>query len=632
MLYLNRLFAQGLELTADTMDAVGGIREKIRAATGTVGRRRLRPTGRFVPPPPSLTVGEGEALDVWGFEDTKFEVAETGHVRLTGSRYDLCGEDLPSLLPWIQDVIQVEIDPTDVFESSYPPSIPKTRKNDAFLEAVKDILGPEQIETDAKSRLRHGHGHTQEEMFTIKHGRIDRIPDLVVYPVEEDEVASLVELAGKTDVCLIPYGGGTNVTDALRCPKNEKRMIVSVDMRRMNRILWIDPTNQLACIQAGAVGRHIQTQLSQFGFTMGHEPDSVEFSTLGGWIATHASGMKKNKYGNIEDIVMDVSVVTHSGLLSRTQVAPRESAGIDARKMVLGSEGNLGIITSAVVKLFPLPEAQRYGSVLFKTFEDGVSFLYDLTRSGTPPASVRLVDNLQFQFSMALKPAATGWRARKSQIEKLFVTKLKGFDPDKMVACTIVFEGTTEEVTAQEERVYRIAARHGGMKAGGANGERGYQLTFGIAYIRDFVMNHYVLGESFETSVAWSDVETLCRNVKERVYREHEARRLPGRPFVTCRVTQVYQTGVCVYFYLAYHFKGVENPSQVYSELEHAARDEILRSGGSVSHHHGIGKLRKGFLPRVMSKATLDWNKQLKSAVDPGNIFGAGNQDINRKR
>src|SRR5262245_50613578 len=148
----------------------------------------------------------------------------------------------------------------------------------------------------------------------------------------------------------------------------------------MDRILWIDPVNLMACIEAGAVGRTLQAQLAEHGYTMGHEPDSVEFSTLGGWIATHASGMKKNRYGNIEDIVLDATVVTPLGTLCRPEPGPRESAGLDPRRWLFGSEGTLGIITKAVVKLFPLPELQRYDAVLFPDFAEGVAFLYDLTR------------------------------------------------------------------------------------------------------------------------------------------------------------------------------------------------------------------------------------------------------------
>jgi alkyldihydroxyacetonephosphate synthase len=497
-----------------------------------------------------------------------------------------------------------------------------------FLSDIEKFLAANQIDTTGEIRLRHGHGHTQEEMYAIKYTELGRIPDLVVYPENDEQVRSLIEAGKKHDVSLIPYGGGTNVTDALRCKADEQRTIVSVDMRRMNRILWVDRDNMMACIQAGAVGRHILSELKKQGLTMGHEPDSVEFSTLGGWIATNASGMKKNRYGNIEDLVLDVTVATAAGTLQRTSASPRESVGLDLRRLMFGSEGTLGIITSAIVKVFPLPEAQKYGSVLFPTFEDGFKFMWDLTRESTPPASVRLVDNLQFQFGLALKPKSAGLSVMKSKVEKFFVTKIKGFHPYKMVACTLVFEGTKAEVEQQQHAVYKIAARHGGMKAGAENGRRGYQLTYSIAYIRDFLMNYYIIAESFETSVAWTEALALCRNVKRRLEEEYKRRGLPGKPFVTARVTQVYRTGVCIYFYFGFYYEGIEHPHEVYLELENIARDEILKSGGSLSHHHGIGKLRRGFLPRIMSDTALQLKREVKKSLDPRNVFGAGNQDL----
>ena len=123
----------------------------------------------------------------------------------------------------------------------------------------------------------------------------------------------------------------------------------------------------------------------------------------------------------------------------------------------------------------------------------------------------------------------------------------------------------------------------------------------------------------------------VCNNVRQRLFEEHSKRNLPGKPFISCRVTQVYPTGVCIYFYFAYYFKGVDNPSEVFSEMEHAARDEVLKSGGSLSHHHGIGKIRRDFLPQVMSPGMLEWQRQIKTAVDPGNVFGAGNQAFDGK-
>ncbi|HEY9385228.1 MAG TPA: FAD-binding oxidoreductase [Gemmatimonadales bacterium] len=582
--------------------------------------------GRIIPPPRARRPGDEESPDVWGFHDSAFTLCPNGSVLLTGSRYPVSGVELPDLLPWMRRVLAVELPPGDTHDSQYPPSLPPPRSNPGFVREATELL-PEHAMADAPEvRLRHGHGHTLEEMYLIKYGRIERVPDLVVYPETEAQVAALVAAAARHDVCLVPYGGGTNVTDALRCPAEEERMIVVLDLARLDRILWIDPVNLMACIEAGAVGRHLHDQLAEYGFTLGHEPDSVEFSTLGGWIATHASGMKKNRYGNIEDLVLDLTVVSGLGELSRGAAAPRESIGIDPRRWMFGSEGTLGIITRAVVKIFPLPEVQRYDALLFRSFEAGAAFLFDLTREAVPPASVRLVDNLQFQLSQTLKPRARGARGLQRKLERLVVTRLRGFAPGQMVACTLVYEGSREEVRQQQAAVQRLARRHQGMRAGAENGKRGYQLTFGIAYLRDFVMRHYVLGESFETSVSWSRALALCENVKQRLIRECAARGIPGRPFVTARITQVYQTGVCIYFYFGFYHKGVEHPVEVFAELEHSARDEILRSGGSLSHHHGVGKLRRGFLPRIMSPAALAWSAELKRAVDPGNVFGIANQ------
>ncbi|MBI4471667.1 MAG: FAD-binding oxidoreductase [Acidobacteria bacterium] len=578
--------------------------------------------------PPAPDPSEAESLDVWGFRDTHFDFSENGHVTIRGNRYELSGKELPRFLPWVREVLECDVGPQNVLPPHYPTAIPDSRITPEFLVAIRGFLAENQIDSDGKIRLRHGHGHTQEEMYAIKYTQLGRIPDLVVYPETEDQVAQLVETAKKHSVSLIPYGGGTNVTDALRCKPQETRTIVSVDMQRLNRILWIDRANMMASIQAGAVGRHIMAELSKYQVTMGHEPDSVEFSTLGGWIATNASGMKKNRYGNIEDLVLDVTVTTAAGTLQRTSASPRESVGLDLRRLMFGSEGTLGIITSAIVKIFPLPEVQEYGSVLFPTFEDGFKFMYELTRESTPPASVRLVDNLQFQFGLALKPKTSGIGALKSKVEKFFVTKIKGFQPDKMVACTLVFEGTKAEVEQQQRDVYRIAATHRGMKAGSENGRRGYQLTFSIAYIRDFLMSYYIIAESFETSVPWTNALGLCENVKRRLEDEYGRRRLPGKPFITARVTQVYRTGVCIYFYFGFYFKGISNPQEVYLELENAARDEILKSGGSLSHHHGVGKIRRAFLPRIMSEAALQLKRELKKSLDPTNVFGAGNQDL----
>ncbi|HEY8120310.1 MAG TPA: FAD-binding oxidoreductase [Myxococcota bacterium] len=581
------------------------------------------PTQRIVPEPPKPR-GE-ERLDGWGFTDSGFRVDAQGEVEFTGSRYAIGGKKIPSLLPWAEGIIELKLDPHDRQASKYPTRVPARTENEALELALAQKLGASRLSIDSAQRLRHGHGHTQEDMWDAKWGGFARVPDLVVWPENEDEVRVVIELARAHRACVIPFGGGTNVTDALRCLEAERRTIVSLDTRRMNRVLWIDPENRSACIQAGATGSEIEEVLARHGFTTGHEPDSMELSTLGGWIATNASGMKKNRYGNIEDLVLSISAVTPEGDELTRAASARESVGGDPARWLIGSEGRLGIVTSAILKIFPLPEVRRFGSVLFKSFEQGFAFLRDAERAGCKPASIRLMDNLQFQFGQAVKPAKTGAAALLSKLERAFVLGVKGFEPNRMVACTLLFEGTEREVAAQERGLYPLAAKHGGMKAGPENGKRGYELTFAIAYIRDFMMEHWLVAESFETTVPWSQAVAVCDAVKRRIHAEHAARGLPGKPFISVRVTQLYETGACLYFYFAFYTKGVEHPSEVFAELERAARDEILRGGGSLSHHHGIGKLRSAFLPRVFTPAALAWRERMKQALDPDNVLGCGN-------
>lgn len=579
---------------------------------------------RIVPEPPVREPADSESLDVWGFRDSGFQVNGDGQVEFRGTRYAISGKRIPNLLPWAEGILGLRLDPFDTNASHYPTPLPERVANEPLERALLARLSAERVSQDATERLRHGHGHTLEDMWAVKLGRLARVPDLVVWPESEDEVALVLDLVREHGACLLPFGGGTNVTEALRCPAEERRTIVSLDLRRINRVLWIDPENRTAEIQAGASGREIEAQLGRHGFTLGHEPDSIEHSTLGGWVATNASGMKKNRYGNIEDLLLSISAVTPGGVLRRAAL-PRESVGGDPARWLIGSEGQLGVVTSAVTKIFPRPEARRFGSVLFRDFEAGFAFLRAVQRAGNVPASVRLMDNLQFQFGQALRPERTGVAALVGKLEKAFVTRLRGFEPTRMVACTLLFEGSRAEVDAQERALRALAARHRGLWAGPGNGERGYQLTFAIAYIRDFMLGHWILGESFETSVPWSDALALCANVKQRLWQEHAKRGLPGRPFVSCRITQLYDTGVCVYFYFAFGYKGVEHAPEAYAELEHAARDEILRSGGSLSHHHGVGKLRQPFLPRVFSPAALAFRRALKGTIDPDNLLAGGN-------
>lgn len=233
-----------------------------------------------------------------------------GQVQLSGNRYTFSGTELPSLRAWMEDKIGIDVKDLAPPQADMP-KLPAKITNDEFMAEIKGHYA--HLSTEDEERLFHGHGHTCQEVYKLRYGTFERVPDVVVYPGCHEDVEAIVKAAHKHNVVIIPFGGGTSVSEAVLCPVHEKRMIVSLDMKRMDRIKKINHKSMLACIEAGAIGKSLEAKLNRYGLTLGHEPDSWEFSSLGGWVATRASGMKKNKYGNIEDIIVKIKMVTPMG-------------------------------------------------------------------------------------------------------------------------------------------------------------------------------------------------------------------------------------------------------------------------------------------------------------------------------
>jgi len=561
--------------------------------------------------------------DGWGYSDTAFELNKDRVVELTGKRYPFSGMQFPNFVPWVEGSTGINID-NRVNNTTDLNDAPPPRRNEEFLEGIRGAFN--RISFDNKDRNFHGHGHTCQEIHALRFGRLHRVPDVVVWPGSHEDVERIVQQAALHNVCVIPYGGGTSVSGALECPHDEQRMIVSLDMQCMNNILWVDHKNMLMCAQAGIMGQDLQRRLEAQGVTTGHEPDSSEFSTLGGWVSTRASGMKKNIYGNIEDLLVSVKLVTPQGTLEKGSLVPRISAGPDLHQIVMGSEGTLGVITEVVLKVRALPPARAYGSVLFPNFESGVAFMREVARRRAAPASIRLVDNEQFQFGLALKPGgASAFTLAFDAAKKFYVTKIKGFEPTKMCVATLLFEGDADTVKRQQAEVFAIAAQFRGMNAGPDNGFRGYFLTYVIAYLRDFGFNYNFIAESFETSITWDAVLPMCEGVKRRIFESCAAHGVKSTPFVSCRVTQTYDCGAAVYFYFGFEHAELKDPVGAFTAVENDARDEIMAHGGSISHHHGVGKHRRQWMQETVSATGVHLLKGIKDTLDPQNVFGNGN-------
>lgn len=567
----------------------------------------------------------------WGYADTRLEL-DGRSVRMTGDRYPLSGVTMPHLIPFVERVLGLPFD-ASARAPEIAPAVPAARIDPALMAALERIVPADRRSLDATDRLARSHGQLSvgEVDRALYGGRFARVVDLVVEPADEREVQAIIAAAVEHGACLVPYGGGTNVSGALQCPEHEARPIVAIDMRRMNRVLSVDAANRCALVEAGITGAALEQALGALGYTSGHIPDSLEFSTLGGWISTNASGMKKNRYGNVEDIVIEATLVTPSGAIETKRPAARTSAGMQPLSLVFGSEGNLGVITKALIAIHPKPDACRYQSLMFRSFADGVAFLEAVRRDDALPASLRLVNNHEFQFGQALRRSSHGAARVTRALQRTWLTRVRGFDADAIAACTMVMEGTRRQVDAELRALRRLAKPFHGVWAGAENGRRGYSLTFAIAYVRDFFSQFGILGESFETSVPWDRIHDVCGAVERALVSACASRGVAGRPFLSYRVTQTYHAGVCIYFTMAFSGAGLADPGAVFADIERQLRQVILDRGGSVSHHHGVGKIRRAFLPQVHSPAGLEAIRAVKRSVDPGNVFGIANGACGRE-
>lgn len=371
-----------------------------------------------------------------------------------------------------------------------PEDYPPPQINENFANCLKEANI--EFTDDFHERLYRSLSQTFLSLYQANYSKVDKLVDLVVFPGCHDHVVKIVEYANHNNVILIPIGGSTNVTESTCHPNNAKdqRSVVVVDCTQMNRLMWIDEENMLACFESGIAGRDLEIVLKERGYTCGHEPDSIDFSTLGGWISTRASGMKRQKYGNIEECIKNFKFVTSVGVLMK-QEYPRVSMGPSIRDLIFGSEGTLGIISEATIKIYRLPEVVKYGSIVFPNFESGVKFMNDMSRTSLVPASLRLVDNFHYRVSQVVREHQGMIQEIIEPIKRGYLWYIKGFDQNKIAVATFKMEGDRKNVDVQDKTVREHAQKYSGIFAGEYHGRKAYDVTFHIGYIRVSVYDNF---------------------------------------------------------------------------------------------------------------------------------------------
>jgi len=531
-------------------------------------------------------------------------------------------EDKPALGPYLRH--HIGLDPTRVtsapvaFEDVH---IPEPSLSPGLQAALEEALGDGLTSTDPLDRVVHARGKSLRDLVRHRRGELGRLPDVVVRPGNEDEVAAVLRAALDADAVLIPFGGGTSISGSLEVSAEERRTVVSLDLSRLSRVLAVDEASRLARIQAGAFGPDLERQLNAQGWTLGHFPDSFTHSTLGGWIATRSSGMQSDLYGDIGDLTRAIRVVTPSGLLV-TRPVPSTSTGPSVREMVLGSEGRLGVITEATLHVRRVPERRMILGYLFPTWADGLAAMRDVAAGETAVSVTRVSDANETGFSFATRKKPSILDRLKSKALTTYLRRRHGFDVEAMCLSFIGYEGSRRHVASQRKLVGRIVGRHGGVCIGSSPGALYDQKKFDTPYIRDFLLDRGALADVSETAAPWSRLSTVYDTVMTSAHGAFEE--LGVRGFIMCHLSHSYHAGACLYFTFAFEPSAQGDGLQEYDLVKSAIQQAFIDSGATLSHHHGVGTEHARWLEEDISAPGVALLQALFTGVDPGANLNPG--------
>lgn len=534
-------------------------------------------------------------------------------------RYD----NKPAFAPFVLERIGLDLATAKV-ERPKPLAelgVPATRASEADLAALRAIVGDEFVVLDDETRIVHWAGRSVRDLIRTRTGDFTRVPDAVVYPGTEAEVAALLAAAYAHEWVVIPFGGGTSISGSLHAEAGETRTVVTVDLGRMNKVLEVDEHSGLAKVQAGILGPDLEAALGARGLTMGHVPDSFTYSTLGGWVATRSSGMQSDKYGDIADIVKGLHLVRPTGVLVLRDL-PSTSTGPSVREMVLGSEGRLGIITEVTIQVHRLAAEREVIAYMFPSWDAALLAMHEVARSEAHPVFTRISDPDETAFSLSTvkAPTSPAGKAKAFAQAKLFdYLKLRGWKLDEMCISYACYEGSKNHNLLEKKIVRDIVAKHGGITLGSGPGALYDQKKFDTPYIRDFLLDRRTVGDVSETSAPWSKLAAVHTAAKAAA--QEAFARIGRKGFVFCHMSHSYHAGACLYFTFAFvHGEDADALAQ-YDAVKAAIQQSFMDSGATLSHHHGVGTEHKPWMSQDISLEGVDLMRGLFTSADPKGLL-----------
>jgi alkyldihydroxyacetonephosphate synthase len=491
----------------------------------------------------------------------------------------------------------------DRFETLAPP-----RLEDIALRAPR-VTPPASFaaicSSDSYDRAAHTFGKSFPDYVRGLAGDYASAPDVVAYPRNEADVAALLDWAGGAQAAVTPFGGGSSVCGGVEAPAADGRYkgTVTIDLRGMGQVVEVDKTSRAALIEGGAYGPALEAQLRPHGLTLRHFPQSFEYSTLGGWIATRSGGHFATLYTHIDDFVESLRVVTPRGLVE-TRRLPGSGAGPSPDRLFIGSEGTLGIITRAWMRLQDRPRFRAGGAVRFKDFFAAGRALRAISQAGLYPANCRILDSQE--------------------------TENTGAGDGTAAIMVLAFESADHPLEPWMTRALECCTDHGGTPeaAGGQDAHRdGAAERWRTAFIRmpyahELIVPRAIINDTFESAITWERFEAFHDRIKSATAEAIKA--ATGHPGnVTCRVTHVYPDGPAPYF--TFHARGRHGALiEQWRAIKSAALDAVIEAGGTVTHHHAVGRDHRPWYDRQRPPLFADALKAAKRAVDPQGLLNPG--------
>jgi alkyldihydroxyacetonephosphate synthase len=478
---------------------------------------------------------------------------------------------------------------------------------------LTELVGPERVRDDRLSRVLHAAGKGYVDLVRIRAGSAQGAPDAVVYPESDDEVKALLDLGAQHKIAVVPFGGGTSVVGGVEPVRGSFGSLIALDLSRMARVLDIDRESLTATLEPGLRGPQVEAALARAGLTLGHFPQSFEYATLGGWVATRSAGQASTGYGKIEEMVAGLRCISPSGEIE-LEPQPASAVGPELRELIVGSEGVLGVITKATLRVRPQPEKRRYEAWMVKGFAEGAELFRRLEQGGAAPDVARLSDEVETRMSLEL----AGGRSLAGRIGRAYVGA-RGLGGGCLAV--LGFEGERAGVARRRARTASLMRGGGALYLGTRPGHAWERGRFAAPYLRDALLDRCIMVETLETATRWARLMDLYAAVREAITRSLAER--GTRPLVMCHVSHLYPDGASLYFtFMAAQEQDAE--IEQWQAAKSAATDAIVSAGGTISHHHAIGRDHAAWLPREVGQLGVEVMRAVKGRLDPSGIMNPG--------